>query len=79
MTDLIVLICWFAVHAVSMNSSNRLVSSDNLGHASYLLEQDMNRGQLPGQHPDPNRPTLTPTTLTPTTLTPTTPPSPQAP
>ncbi|XP_056285654.1 neutral ceramidase isoform X2 [Pseudoliparis swirei] len=47
--DGIGMLSWFAVHAVSMNSSNRLVSSDNLGHASYLLEQDKNRGQLPGQ------------------------------
>ncbi|XP_034415264.1 neutral ceramidase [Cyclopterus lumpus] len=47
--DGIGMLSWFAVHAVSMNSTNRLVSSDNIGHASYLLEQDKNRGQLPGQ------------------------------
>uniref|UniRef100_A0AAQ5Z8W4 Neutral ceramidase n=1 Tax=Amphiprion ocellaris TaxID=80972 RepID=A0AAQ5Z8W4_AMPOC len=40
---------WFAVHAVSMNYTNRLVSSDNMGYASYLLEQDKNPGELPGQ------------------------------
>uniref|UniRef100_A0A3Q2WCY0 Neutral ceramidase n=1 Tax=Haplochromis burtoni TaxID=8153 RepID=A0A3Q2WCY0_HAPBU len=40
---------WFAVHAVSMNYTNRMVSSDNMGYASYLLEQDKNPGGLPGQ------------------------------
>ena len=40
---------WFAVHAVSMNYTNRMVSSDNMGYASYLLEQDKNPGELPGQ------------------------------
>uniref|UniRef100_A0A3P8SNN8 Neutral ceramidase n=1 Tax=Amphiprion percula TaxID=161767 RepID=A0A3P8SNN8_AMPPE len=39
---------WFAVHAVSMNYTNRLVSSDNMGYASYLLEQDKNPGELGG-------------------------------
>ncbi|XP_062859534.1 neutral ceramidase [Trichomycterus rosablanca] len=42
---------WFAVHPVSMNYTNRMVSSDNLGHASYLFEQDKNLGSLPGQGP----------------------------
>lgn len=40
---------WFAVHAVSMNYTNRMVSSDNMGYASYLMEQDKNPGELPGQ------------------------------
>lgn len=39
---------WFAVHAVSMNYTNRMVSSDNMGYASYLMEQDKNPGELPG-------------------------------
>ncbi|XP_074476945.1 neutral ceramidase isoform X1 [Sebastes fasciatus] len=43
------MLSWFAVHAVSMNNTNRMVSSDNMGYASYLLEQDKNPGQLPGQ------------------------------
>ncbi|XP_037547223.1 neutral ceramidase [Nematolebias whitei] len=47
--DGIGMISWFAVHAVSMNYTNRMVSSDNMGYASYLLEQDKNRGELPGQ------------------------------
>lgn len=38
---------WFAVHAVSMNYTNRMVSSDNMGYASYLMEQDKNPGELP--------------------------------
>ncbi|XP_061731862.1 neutral ceramidase isoform X2 [Nerophis ophidion] len=43
------MLSWFAVHAVSMKTSNRLLSSDNLGYAAYLMEQDKNRGALPGQ------------------------------
>uniref|UniRef100_A0A4W3K4M4 Neutral ceramidase n=1 Tax=Callorhinchus milii TaxID=7868 RepID=A0A4W3K4M4_CALMI len=42
---------WFAVHPVSMNNTNLLVSSDNMGHASYLFEQEKNMGSLPGQGP----------------------------
>lgn len=41
---------WFAVHGTSMNSSNHLISSDNKGYASLLLEQDFNpTGTLPGK------------------------------
>uniref|UniRef100_A0A4W6EBR2 Neutral ceramidase n=1 Tax=Lates calcarifer TaxID=8187 RepID=A0A4W6EBR2_LATCA len=47
--DGIGMLSWFAVHAVSMNYTNRMVSSDNMGYASYLLEQDKNPGELPGQ------------------------------
>ncbi|KAK1793706.1 hypothetical protein P4O66_001421 [Electrophorus voltai] len=45
------MISWFAVHAVSMNYTNRMVSSDNLGYASYLFEQEKNIGSLPGEGP----------------------------
>ncbi|XP_028264532.1 neutral ceramidase isoform X2 [Parambassis ranga] len=47
--DGIGMLSWFAVHAVSMNYTNHMVSSDNMGYASYLLEQDKNSGELPGQ------------------------------
>ncbi|KAM4715150.1 neutral ceramidase [Anableps anableps] len=47
--DGIGMISWFAVHAVSMNYTNCMVSSDNMGYASYLLEKDKNPGELPGQ------------------------------
>ncbi|KAM9831258.1 neutral ceramidase [Neosynchiropus ocellatus] len=47
--DGIGMLSWFAVHAVSMNFTNRMVSSDNMGYASYLMEQDKNHGALPGQ------------------------------
>ncbi|XP_047194395.1 neutral ceramidase [Hippoglossus stenolepis] len=47
--DGIAVLSWFSVHAVSMNYTNRMVSSDNMGYASYLLEQDKNPGDLPGQ------------------------------
>ncbi|NWQ62734.1 ASAH2 ceramidase, partial [Neopipo cinnamomea] len=43
------LISWFAVHPVSMNNTNRLVNGDNVGYASYLFEQDKNKGMLPGE------------------------------
>lgn len=46
--DGIGMISWFAVHAVSMNYTNRMVSSDNMGLASLLMEQDKNQG-LPGE------------------------------
>ncbi|KAG5855430.1 hypothetical protein ANANG_G00048980 [Anguilla anguilla] len=42
---------WFAVHPVSMNYTNRMVSADNLGYASYLFEQEKNIGSLPGEGP----------------------------
>ncbi|XP_056627837.1 neutral ceramidase [Triplophysa dalaica] len=45
------LLSWFAVHPVSMNYTNRMVSSDNLGYASYAFEKDKNIGFLPGEGP----------------------------
>ncbi|XP_028619917.1 neutral ceramidase isoform X2 [Grammomys surdaster] len=45
------LISWFAIHPVSMNNTNHLVNSDNMGYAAYLFEQEKNRGYLPGQGP----------------------------
>ena len=39
---------WFAVHCTSMNNTNGLISGDNKGYASYLMEKDMNKGALPG-------------------------------
>lgn len=45
------LISWFAIHPVNMNNSNHLVNSDNMGYASYLFEQEKNKGHLPGQGP----------------------------
>ncbi|NXL89184.1 ASAH2 ceramidase, partial [Alectura lathami] len=43
------LISWFAVHPVSMNNTNHLVNSDNVGYASLLFEQEKNEGMLPGE------------------------------
>ncbi|KAL1506815.1 hypothetical protein ABEB36_006106 [Hypothenemus hampei] len=40
---------WYAVHAVSMNNTNCLVTSDNVGYASILLESEYNPESLPGQ------------------------------
>ncbi|OXB53089.1 hypothetical protein ASZ78_002557 [Callipepla squamata] len=45
------LISWFAVHPVSMNNTNLLVNSDNMGYASILFEQEKNKGVLPGEGP----------------------------
>ena len=42
-------ISWFAVHCTSMNNTNRLISGDNKGYASYLFEQYMNPNSLPGK------------------------------
>ncbi|XP_063969440.1 putative neutral ceramidase C isoform X1 [Lytechinus pictus] len=38
------LISWFAVHPVSMNNTNHLISSDNKGYASYLAEKEFGSG-----------------------------------
>ncbi|KAK7602643.1 hypothetical protein V9T40_006617 [Parthenolecanium corni] len=46
------MISWFAVHPTSMNYTNKLVSSDNVGYASILFEQKMNpRRNLIGKGP----------------------------
>uniref|UniRef100_A0A336MNH5 Neutral ceramidase n=1 Tax=Culicoides sonorensis TaxID=179676 RepID=A0A336MNH5_CULSO len=39
---------WFAIHPVSMNNTNRLISSDNVGYASILLEKNVNPNDLVG-------------------------------
>lgn len=40
---------WFAVHPTSMNNTNRLVSSDNVGYASILFEKAMDKDALVGK------------------------------
>lgn len=40
---------WFAVHPTSMNNTNKLVSSDNVGYASLLLEKEFNTNRIPGR------------------------------
>ena len=40
---------WFAVHPTSMNNTNMLVSSDNVGYAAILFEQRMNPARLIGK------------------------------
>ncbi|KAK0183423.1 hypothetical protein PV327_001467 [Microctonus hyperodae] len=40
---------WFAVHPTSMNNTNKLVSSDNVGYAAVLFEKQMNRNALVGK------------------------------
>lgn len=40
---------WFAVHATSMNNTNTLVSSDNVGYASIMFEKKMNGDKLLGK------------------------------
>ena len=43
------MIDWFAVHCTSMNNTNALISGDNKGYASYLMEEAMSPpGTLPG-------------------------------
>ncbi|EFA82919.1 Acetylornitine deacetylase [Heterostelium album PN500] len=42
-------ITFFAVHCVSMNNTNHLISGDNKGYASYMFEKYMNgNNTLPG-------------------------------
>ncbi|XP_057661283.1 neutral ceramidase [Diorhabda carinulata] len=40
---------WFAVHPTSMNNTNCLIHSDNVGYASILLESSMEPDSLPGK------------------------------
>ncbi|CAK1540768.1 unnamed protein product [Leptosia nina] len=40
---------WFSVHTVSMNMSNKLISSDNLGYAAMRLEATLNPGSQTGK------------------------------
>eukprot|EP00521_Asterionellopsis_glacialis_P018528 CAMPEP_0195296218 /NCGR_PEP_ID=MMETSP0707-20130614/18994_1 /TAXON_ID=33640 /ORGANISM="Asterionellopsis glacialis, Strain CCMP134" /LENGTH=751 /DNA_ID=CAMNT_0040357659 /DNA_START=41 /DNA_END=2293 /DNA_ORIENTATION=- len=41
---------WFSVHGTSMNGTNKLISGDNKGYASYLMEKRHNKnGTLPGK------------------------------
>lgn len=47
--ELIGALNWFPVHPTSMNNTNRLVSTDNVGYASILLEKAVNPDQLPGR------------------------------
>jgi len=43
---------WFAVHANSLNFTNKLVSSDNKGYAAYHVERQLNGiGEAPGTGP----------------------------
>lgn len=45
----IAMINWFAVHGTSMNNTNALISGDNKGYASQLMEKHFNPGSLPGK------------------------------
>lgn len=47
--EIIGAINWFAVHPTSMNNTNHYISSDNVGYAAILLEQQMNPNNLPGR------------------------------
>lgn len=41
---------WFAVHPTSMNNTNKLISSDNVGYASVLCEKELNGNTtIPGK------------------------------
>ncbi|KAL4710666.1 hypothetical protein ACJJTC_003302 [Scirpophaga incertulas] len=40
---------WFAIHTTSMNMTNQLISSDNLGYAALALEKRLNPSRLPGK------------------------------
>ena len=43
---------WFAVHGTAMNNTNTLISGDNKGYASYMLEKEMNgAASTPGMGP----------------------------
>jgi len=48
-SEILGLIQWFPVHPVSMNNSNVLITSDNVGYASILMEKFLNNGTFPGE------------------------------
>lgn len=39
---------WYSVHPTSMNNKNKLLSSDNVGYASILLEKELDSSSLIG-------------------------------
>ncbi|XP_031338052.1 neutral ceramidase-like [Photinus pyralis] len=45
------IINWFPVHPTSMNNTNTLVSSDNVGYASILFEKYINKNKRIGKGP----------------------------
>ena len=45
------LINWFAVHPTSMNNTNILISGDNKGIASLMMEKHMNKGRTSTNDP----------------------------
>lgn len=47
--EIIGAINWYAVHPTSMNNTNKLVSSDNVGFAAILLEEEMDKLSMPGR------------------------------
>lgn len=47
--DIIGAFNWFAVHPTTMNNTNTLVSTDNVGYAQLLLEKEFNPNNLPGK------------------------------
>jgi neutral ceramidase len=44
--DPLAVVSWFGVHATSIPNTNRLVSSDNKGHAAMLTEQQLGNGAV---------------------------------
>ncbi|CAG0890551.1 unnamed protein product [Darwinula stevensoni] len=47
--DPLAMFTWFPVHATSMNNTNKLLSGDNKGVASMIVEAAFNPGALPGK------------------------------
>ncbi|XP_026733209.1 neutral ceramidase-like isoform X2 [Trichoplusia ni] len=47
--SLLGLMNWFAVHTTSMNMTNHLVSSDNLGYAALRMEKELNPFSVVGK------------------------------
>ncbi|CAG9129099.1 unnamed protein product [Plutella xylostella] len=43
------ILTWFAVHTTSMNMTNLLVSSDNLGYSAMMMEKTLNPGMPTGK------------------------------
>ena len=48
-------IAWFSVHPTSLSSSNKLISGDNKGYASYLFERNVNMKLYKDYQPGKNK------------------------
>ena len=52
-STLLCIYSWFAVHCTSMNNTNTLISGDNKGYASMMMEKYISGETIPGRVREP--------------------------